>query len=134
MTEKAKVKRFLIWIRKPGDGIILDKRGKGTCWSIVLMVAFALAWGSMTVAIGQTLPESADKAITQGDLLRAQWWLIGGLLGLVLLIGQGFITYIVIGVKGNVRDIFIILGKVLTHEDHKEIDHSLYCAKCRGKG
>ena len=123
--------RFMIWIRKPGDGFILDKRGKGTCWAMVLMVAFALAWGTMTVAIGSTLPETADKALTQGDLLRAQWWLIGGLLGLVLVVGQGFIIYIVSGVKGNIRDIFGILGHVLTHETHKDIDHSQYCAVCR---
>jgi len=125
------MKRLGIWAKKPFNGFILDRRGTRTCMATFLMVATAISWAFLTVAIADTLPSTKEQALTQGDLVRAQWWLIGGLLGLVLIISQGFIIYVVSGVKANIRDIFAFHKHVVTTEGHKEIDHSLYCHKCR---
>ena len=125
------VKRLLVWIKKPRNGFIFDKRNTITCVASSLMVIFAIAWFMLTAAIAETLPATRGEALTQTDLIRAQWWLIGGLIGFVLIVGQGFIIYVVNGVKQNVRDLFQLHSKVLTVESHERIDHSQLCAICR---
>lgn len=125
------VKRLLVWIKKPRNGFVFDKRSTITCGASILMAAFSVAWFLMSAAIADTLPATKADALTQNDLIRAQWWVISGLIGLVLIIGQGFIIYVVNGVKQNVRDLFQLHSKVLTVESHERIDHSQLCAVCR---
>lgn len=107
-----------------------DRRSKVTCFASAFMIVFALLWACLSVAIADTIPE---KPITEGDLVRAQWWLISGLLGLVLIVSQGFILYVVSGVKSNIRKLFELHEHVLTDDTHDRLDHSTLCAVCRPK-
>lgn len=107
---------------------IFDRRRKSLYGACLFMASFAIVWVFLTAAIADTLP---DKPLTQGDLVKAQWWVVGGLLGLVLIIGQGFIIYVVSGVKSNVRKLFDLHEHVLTVSIHDKLDHSQLCAVCR---
>ena len=128
------MKRILVWIKKPMNGFVFDNRSTITCGASFLMVAFAIGWFLLVNAIAATVPETRNETLTQTDLIRAQWWLIGGLIGFVLVVGQGFIIYVVSGIKQNVRDIFAFHKHVITRESHKEIDHSNLCPVCRHAG
>jgi hypothetical protein len=125
------INRFVIWIKKPGDGFILDRRGAITCWASVLLVMWVIGWAYVSAAIAGTLPETTDPALRQSDLVKAQWWMIAGLLGLVQTIFGAFLIYIVSGVKENVRRLFSLHDLVLTTDTHEKLDHSQLCAICR---
>lgn len=110
---------------------VVDKRNHRTCTATTIAVAFAVAWALMTAAIADTLPANTGPAISQTDLVKAQWWLIGGLLGFVLVLGQGFIIYVVSSVKGDIRKLFDLHSGTLTRVAHEDIDHSGLCVVCR---
>jgi hypothetical protein len=125
---------------------IVDRRNRPIVYAVLLVLLYAIAWMGMSVAVATTLPDTQTKALslappydsavsppvlTQGDLVKAQWWIIAGLLGLVSILGQGFIIYVVSGIKGNVRKIFEFHEKVLTTANHDKLDHSQLCPICR---
>lgn len=109
---------------------IIERRGN-VCWGMALIIATSIVWISLSIAVGATLPESKEKALTQDDLVQGQWWIISGLIGLLVIVSQGFILYVVSGIKGNIRKLFEFHETVLTKDRHDEVDHSQLCAVCR---
>ena len=147
------MKRMLLWIKKPSNGFIVDRRGTKSCIASAMLITWVIVWLQLSSAIADTLPASA---VTIGQLTQFQWWAIAGLLGFTVSIIGAFGIYILSGVKesmregfsnvkeamteikGDVKSLFKLHGKlsdeVVTIDDHKAIDHSMLCPKCRRDG
>jgi hypothetical protein len=149
------MKRILFFVQKPLNGYIVDRRLTKTCIASVMLITWIIVWVQLSAAIADTLPTNASP-VTQGQLTQFQWWALAGLLGFVVAILGAFGIYILSGVKesmrdgftnvkeamteikGDVKSLFALHGKlsdeVVTIDDHKAIDHSMLCPKCRREG
>jgi hypothetical protein len=99
-----------------------QRRNRVVYVSSIMLIIWCIAWVFLSVALADTKTAIEEKV---------EWKLIAWLVGLVQLLGSGFLIYVVQDIKKSIRKLFQLQEKVLTHDVHKEIDHSQYCPVCR---
>ena len=134
------MRRLLIWIQKPQNGIIIDRRVVSSC----------VVWGMATMAIVCFLAAIALAANTGPEslnehgviVMQGMWWVIGGLFSVAAL----SLAFIYQSGRKSDREKFGVLftkidgihekmdgwkDHVLTKTTHDQIDHSQLCPVCR---
>ena len=118
---------------------ILPKRSWRMLWTInrrklnqrivaLSLLVAVLAWVLVSIAVGETLPTDSGAMVAKEDLIQLQWWVISGLIGLVgVLVG-----FIIVRQMNNQRaDMRLLWEKKLGKEEHRDMDHSILCVRCR---
>jgi len=134
------MKRIAIWIRKPLDGFIIDRRAIHTCKIFALWTISVLCFGAASVMASNSTGESSltEHALAIMDF---QWWIIGGLFTIA---GGALVLIYSSGRKVDRAQFSVLFEKIddigkkfdryITDDQHKQIDHSMLCPKCRKEG
>lgn len=106
----------------------IDPRRFPQCLVALSLCALLASWIVVSIAVGQTLPTDGGATVAKEELIRFQWWAISGLLGIVGVLASFIIVRQMNNQRSELRDLW---DKKLGKEEHKHMDHSRLCPRCR---